>query len=153
MATLPASGSPYGDISSAPGRRSELENVKTLSTLGSTALTNATTVKAAEDAIYAIALADKATSFRRTGRARSVESGGGILGLTIVSGGSGYSNATGVALTGGSGSGATADLVQTAGAVTSFTITSAGSGYVVGDLLSESSITGTGLSLRVTSIR
>lgn len=153
MATLPTGGSPYGDISSAPGRRSELENVKTLSTLGSTALTNATTVKAAEDAIYVIAMADKTVASRRTGRARTVEAGGGILTLQIVSGGSGYSNTSGVALTGGNGSGATANITVTTGVVTSVTVVAQGSGYVVGDLLSENTITGTGLSLRVTAVR
>lgn len=153
MATLPAGGSSYGDISSAPGRRSELENVKTLSTLTSTGITNATTVKEAEDAIYAIALADRTVASRRTGRARTVEAGGGVLTVAIVSGGSGYSNASGVALTGGNGSGAVATLVTTSNVVTSATITTAGTGYVVGDLLSENTIAGTGLSLRVTSVR
>jgi hypothetical protein len=72
--------------------------------------------------------------------------------VTIVSGGSGYSTSTGVALTGGLGAGAVASLGQTGGIVNSVTITTAGKGYVVGDLLSESSIAGSGLSLRVTSV-
>lgn len=53
--------------------------------------------------------------------------------------GTGYTNDgtyTGVALTGGTGSGAKADIVVTSGAVTSVTLVDGGTGYKVGDTLS-----------------
>lgn len=134
--------SAYGDISSAPGRRSELENVKTLSSKTSSAILAATTVKEAEDAIYAIALADKAVTSNSIGRATRVEPvQGRILTGTITNGGTLYNGAgtgtfTAVSLTGGDGTGAVATIVVTSGVVTSVTITNGGAGYNVGNTLS-----------------
>ena len=73
--------------------------------------------------------------------------------------GSGYTNDgtyTGVALTGGTGSGATADIVVTAGAVTSVTLVDAGTGYKVGDTLSAAAANigtgGTGFAIAVATV-
>ena len=144
--------SAYGDISNAPGRRCQAQTIETIAAETSAGITAATTVQEAHEAIAAIAIADRAVATRQIGRANTIEAGGGVLTVTIVSGGSGYSTSTGVALTGGLGTGAVANLGQTGGVVDSVTITTAGKGYVVGDLLSESSIAGSGLSLRVTSV-
>lgn len=156
MATLPAGGSLYGDISSAPGRRSELEGTQTLATKTSAGITAATTVKEAEDAIYAIALADKAITTTTTGRATRVEVvQGRILTLNTLVGGSLYTNGTynGVALTGGTGTGATANIVVSGAAVTSVTLVSGGSGYDVNETLSAAAAniggTGSGFSIKV----
>ena len=71
-------------------------------------------------------------------------------------GGSLYTNGVyqNVALTGGSGANATADIVIVGGAVTSCTITFGGNFYVVGDILSCSSLgaTGSGFSITVTQV-
>lgn len=144
--------SAYGDISNAPGRRCQAQTIETIAGETSAGITGATTVAQAHEAIAAIAIADRAVATRQIGRASTLEAGGGILTLSIVSGGSGYSNETGVVLTGGLGTGATVDFTQTAGVVDAVTIATAGQGYVVGDLLSEASVTGSGLSLEVTSV-
>jgi hypothetical protein len=144
--------SAYGDISNAPGRRAQAQTIETIAGETSSGITAATTVAQAHEAIAAIAIADPEVAVRQVGRATTREAGGGILTLTIVSGGSGYSNGTGVALTGGYGTGATVNFTQAAGVINAVTIVNRGQGYVVGDLLSESSVTGSGLSLRVTSV-
>lgn len=66
--------------------------------------------------------------------------GVGIATLGSLVGGSGYSNGTytGVALTGGQGSGSLATIVVAGNAVTSVTLTSPGDRYLVGDVLSAS---------------
>jgi hypothetical protein len=62
---------------------------------------------------------------------------GAISGLGAFSGGSGYQNGTysSIALTGGSGTGATANIVVSGNTVISVTLVFAGSGYVAGDIL------------------
>lgn len=63
----------------------------------------------------------------------------GMVGLLgSITGGSGYANGTygGVSLTGGSGSGATANITVSGGIVTAVTILNPGIQYVVGDVLS-----------------
>ena len=69
---------------------------------------------------------------------------GRILSGSITAGGSGYSNGTysAVALTGGTGTGATADITVSGGAVTAVTLVAPGSGYLVNDVLSSGSIGG-----------
>jgi hypothetical protein len=70
-----------------------------------------------------------------------------------ITGGSSYTNGTylNVSLTGGSGSGAIANIVVSGGAVTSVTLVQGGSDYVIGDTLSAaaSTIGGTGSSFSV----
>jgi hypothetical protein len=66
---------------------------------------------------------------------------GSVFAGSIVSGGSGYTNGTfnGVALSGGNGSGLTANLTISGGVVTSAAINNPGSGYENGDILTTSS--------------
>ena len=83
---------------------------------------------------------------------------GVIKTTSSIVGGSSYTNGTylGVYLTGGQGSGATADIVVSGGSVTSVTIRNGGQLYVVGDTLSalSSSIgnTGSGFSVSVATV-
>jgi hypothetical protein len=146
----------YGSISNAPGRRSELENVTPLAAKTSAGITAATTVKEAEDAIYAIALADKAVTTTSIGRATRVEVvQGQILTLNTLVGGTLYTTGTysAVALTGGSGTGATANITVAGGAVTAVTVVNGGSGYDVNETLSATAATiggtGSGFSIKV----
>ena len=60
---------------------------------------------------------------------------GPVGGVTISAGGTGYSTASGVATTGGSGTNFTVDITDTAGAVTGALVGAAGDGYKVGDVL------------------
>lgn len=155
--------SAYGDISNAPGRRTQAQTIETIATETSAGITGATTVAAAHEAIAAIAIADRAVAVRSIGRATSVEAGGGVLSGTITAAGSGYNGAatgtfTAVPLTNGLGSGAQATVVLGAGGVVStVTITAAGNGYVVGDVLSASLVSlgnsgGSGFLYTVTSV-
>ena len=81
---------------------------------------------------------------------------GQIATLGTVTAGSLYTNGVyqNVALTGGSGSNATADIVIVSGAVTSVSLKFGGNFYVAGDVLSCSSLgsTGSGFSVPVASI-
>lgn len=87
-----------------------------------------------------------------------VTGSGAVEGIGTIVGGSAYTNGTynGVALTGGAGSGATANITVSGGAVTSVFIVNKGSGYAVGNNLSASAAsiggTGTGLSIPVTTV-
>lgn len=85
--------------------------------------------------------------------------GTGFIGLLgTITGGSGYANGTygGVALTGGSGTNATANIVVSGGVVSQVTILNPGQNYVVGDSLSASAAsiggTGSGFLVPVSSI-
>lgn len=64
-----------------------------------------------------------------------VKEGGVSPNITITAGGSGYSTGATAAITGGTGSGATATVQVTAGVVTGITLTNAGTGYLAGDTL------------------
>ena len=80
---------------------------------------------------------------------------GAINALGAITGGSGYTNGvySNVALTGGSGSGATATIVVSGGSVTSVTLDSPGSFYVVNDSLSCASLgSGVNFSIPVSTI-
>jgi hypothetical protein len=81
-------------------------------------------------------------------------SSGGVNAFTITSGGTLYTNGTYLAqpLTGGTGTGATADIVVTAGVVTSVTIVNRGQNYSVSDLLSASIPAGSGFVITVNSL-
>ena len=79
---------------------------------------------------------------------------GGVNRTTLTAGGTLYTNGTytNKALTGGSGSGATATLVVAGGIVTSVTIYTKGKNYVVGDTLSASLPVGSGLIITVNEV-
>jgi len=81
---------------------------------------------------------------------------GQIATLGTITAGSLYTNGVyqNVALTGGSGANATADIVIVGGVVTSCTLKFGGNFYVAGDILSCSSLgsTGSGFSVPVTSV-
>lgn len=73
--------------------------------------------------------------------------------VTIQNGGTGYSNASSVAVTGGTGSGMSVSIVtNSTGVVTSITLMSRGNGYVAGDLVT---VTGGNLNckLRVQNVQ
>jgi hypothetical protein len=79
---------------------------------------------------------------------------GVIESASITNAGSGYTNGTYLnkALTGGSGSNATANITVAGGVVTACTIALFGAGYEVGDTLSASIPGGAGFVLTVTSV-
>ena len=81
---------------------------------------------------------------------------GQIATLGAISAGSLYTNGIyqNVALTGGSGANATADIVISGGVITNVSLKFGGNFYVVGDILSCSSLgsTGTGFSIPVASV-
>ena len=83
----------------------------------------------------------------------------GMVGaLGTITGGTLYTTGSygGVALTGGSGTGATANITVSGGAVTGVAVLNPGVGYVVGDTLSASAATiggtGSGFSVPVNSV-
>jgi len=63
---------------------------------------------------------------------------GQVVNTTITDGGTGYTAATGVATTGGSGTGLTVDTTVAAGVVTAIAINAAGTGYKPGDSITIS---------------
>ena len=83
---------------------------------------------------------------------------GQLSGLGTITGGTGYTNGTyyNVALTGGSGSDATATIVVAGGSVFSVVITTSGCRYIVGDTLSAAAAdiggAGSGFSVPVTAV-
>jgi hypothetical protein len=79
---------------------------------------------------------------------------GGINTVTLTNAGSGYTNGTynSKALTGGSGTGATANIVVAGGVITSVTIFNKGVNYVSGDVLSASIPAGSNLAITVNQV-
>lgn len=75
--------------------------------------------------------------------------------ITLISGGSGYTNGTYnfQALTGGTGTGASATIVVAGGIVTSVTLKQRGKNYTQGDSLSASIPGGAGLNIYVTYVQ
>lgn len=63
---------------------------------------------------------------------------GVVTAVTVSAGGTGYSDGTGVAVSGGSGSGLTVDIVVTGDAVTSATVASGGQDYIAGETVTVS---------------
>ncbi len=149
--------SAYGDVSSAPGRRDQAQTIETIAGETSAGITGATTVAQAHEAIAAIAIADREVTTTTYGRVTRVETvQGRILTLNTLVAGTLYTAGTynAVALTGGTGTGATANIVVgVGGGVTSVTLVNGGSGYDVGEILSAAAAniggTGSGFSIRV----
>ena len=79
---------------------------------------------------------------------------GGVNAFTKTSGGTSYTNGTYLAqaLTGGTGTGATADIVVSGGVVTTVTIVNRGQNYTVGDFLSATIPAGSGFQITVNTL-
>jgi len=73
-----------------------------------------------------------------SGTAAATVAAGAVTVISVTNGGSGYSTAPVVILTGGGGSGATATATVTGGAITAVTVTSGGSGYTTPPAISFS---------------
>ncbi|NDG72511.1 MAG: hypothetical protein EBY32_14695, partial [Proteobacteria bacterium] len=71
----------------------------------------------------------------------------GLGGIKVVSGGTGYTTAPTVAITGGGGTGATATATIAAGKVSSITLTSGGTGYTTAPTITLSGGGGSGLTV------
>ena len=90
--------------------------------------------------------------------AGNLNSTGSITALGALVGGSLYTNGvyTAVPLTGGAGTGATADITVSSGAVSAVSLRAAGKSYVVGDTLSAAAAniggTGSGFTIKVGAI-
>lgn len=78
----------------------------------------------------------------------------GTINTFLITGGTGYTNGTytGVALTGGTGTGAIATVTVAGNIVTTVVLTTAGSGYSIGDVLTGTVTGGTGWSIGVTAL-
>lgn len=83
-----------------------------------------------------------------------ITSANGIESLTITNPGAGYTNGTynNQALTGGTGTGATANIIVAGGVITSAVIYTPGQGYTVGDALTAAIPAGAGLVLTVATV-
>lgn len=79
---------------------------------------------------------------------------GGVLAFTLTNAGSGYTNGTynNQALTGGTGTGATANITVAGNIVTSVVINGHGTGYTVGDTLSAALPAGSNFVITVNSL-
>lgn len=155
-----ADSTTYGGISNAPGRRDEDQSTNkaktTVNVSGGTTTTTTiaasfgaaattvalnATVAAAETAIRTVRKARTYPSTmptaKVTGTATRAETGCIATFGTRVNG-SGYTNGTytNVALSGGTGTGATATLTVSGGAVTASALVRGGQFYLVGDVLS-----------------
>jgi len=158
--TTTADSTTYGGISNAPGKRDENQQtnkvhtttnvsggVTTTTTVaasyGAAATTVAlnATVNAAETAINTVRRARTNPSTlptaKVTGLATRKETGC-VATINTLVGGTGYTNGTytNVALSGGSGYGATANITVAGGIVTVATLNRGGQWYLVGDVLS-----------------
>jgi hypothetical protein len=175
--TTTADSTTYGSISNDPGRRCENQQTNKVHTTAnvsdgttttttvaasygsaSTVLAANQTVDVAEAAIFTVRRARTTPSTlptaKVTGTATRKETGAIATFGTRVNG-SGYTSATytNVALSGGSGYGATANITVTSGAVTAATLVRPGQWYVVGDTLSCALIgPGTAFALPVATI-
>lgn len=155
-----ADSTTYGSISNAPGKRDENQQtnkvhtttnvsggVTTTTTVaasyGAAATTVAlnATVNAAETAINTVRRARTNPSTLPTGKVTGTatrKETGAVASFGTRVNGSGYTSGTytNVALSGGSGYGATADITVTSGAVTAATLVRGGQWYTTSDTLS-----------------
>jgi hypothetical protein len=84
----------------------------------------------------------------------NTNSSGGVLAFTLTNAGSGYTDGTytNQALTGGTGTGATANITVAGGIVTAVVINGHGTGYTAADVLSAALPAGSNFSITVTSL-
>ena len=158
--TTTADSTTYGSISNAPGKRTENQQTNKVHTTANVSggTTTTTTVAAsygsAATAVAASATVDAAETAIRTVRASRTKPStlptakvtgtatrketGAIATFGTRVNGSGYTSATytNVALSGGSGYGATANITVTSGAVTAATLVRPGQWYTTSDTLS-----------------
>jgi hypothetical protein len=175
--TTTADSTTYGSISNDPGRRCENQQTNKVHTTANvsdgttitttvaasygsaaTVLAANQTVDVAEAAIFTVRRARTTPSTlptaKVTGTATRKETGA-ISGFGSRVNGSGYTSGTytNIALSGGSGYGATADITVSGGAVTAATLVRPGQWYKIGDSLSCQLIgSGTLFSLPVSSV-
>jgi hypothetical protein len=178
MATLPAGGSSYGNISTAPGRQDEDElknrthttanvsgGVTTTTTVPATFATLATTVAAngtvaaCKTAIRTVRRTDRIPSSNnanKTGRVTRVDTvQGRILTVGTLVGGSNYVTGvySAVALTGGTGTGATANItVNNAGGIIALDTLVGGTLYGNGTYTAVPLTGGTGTGAQATIV-
>ena len=174
-------GSTYGSISNAPGWRDEnlqtnkvhttvlrTDGANTTTTVAAsygsaaTAVSASATVQAATTAIRAVRAARTKPTSTTTGLPTAKVTGtvsrketGAINALGTLVGGTGYTDNTytNIALSGGSGYGATANITVSGGVVTVCTLSRRGQWYVAGDSLSCQLIgAGTNFSIPVSTI-
>ena len=67
------------------------------------------------------------------------------LNLATLSGGTGYTSATGVAVTGGSGSSMTADITASGGAITNVTVNNGGTDFAAGETITITNANASGI--------
>lgn len=84
----------------------------------------------------------------------NTNSSGGVLAFTLTNAGSGYTDGTynNQALTGGTGTGATANITVAGGIVTAVVINGHGTGYTAADVLSAALPAGSNFAITVTSL-
>ena len=159
-----ADSTTYGSISNAPGKRDEnqqnnkVHTTTNVSNAGAGAVTTTTTVaasygaaattvalnatvNAAETAIRTVRRARTNPSTLATGKVTGLatrKETGAVATFGTRVNGSGYTNGTytNIALSGGTGTGATADLTVAGGAVTASALVRGGQFYLAGDVLS-----------------
>jgi hypothetical protein len=148
--------SAYGDISNAPGRRTQAQTIETIASETSAGITGATTVAQAHEAIAAIAIADREVTSNSIGRATSVSViQGRILTLSTLVGGSNYitGSYTAVPLTGGTGTGATANItVNKANGIVALDTLVGGTLYTTGTYTAVPLTGGTGTGAQATIV-
>jgi hypothetical protein len=148
--------SAYGDVSSAPGRRCQAQTIETIASETSAGITGATTVEDAYDAIFAIAVADREVTTDTFGRVTRIEVvQGRILTLSTLVGGSNYVTGvySAVALTGGTGTGATANItVNNAGGIIALDTLVGGTLYDDGTYTAVPLTGGTGTGAQATIV-
>lgn len=172
-----ADSTTYGSISNAPGKRDENQQTNKVHTTtnvsgGTTTTTTVAasygaaattvalnaTVDAAETAIRTVRRARTNPSTLPTGKVTGLatrKETGAVASFGTRVNGSGYTNGTytNVALSGGTGTGATATLTVSGGAVTASALVRGGQFYLVGDVLSCQLIgAGTAFALPVATI-
>jgi hypothetical protein len=175
--TTTADSATYGSISNAPGKRDENQQRNKVHTTvlrtdgANTTTTVAASYGAATTAVAASATVDAAEAAIRTVRATRTKpstlptakvtgtvtrkESGAIATIGTRVNGSGYTSGTytNVALSGGTGYGATANITVTSGAVTAATIVRPGQWYTAGDVLSSDLIgAGTLFALPVATV-
>jgi hypothetical protein len=89
---------------------------------------------------------------QRAGVTAATIKGGAIATLTGATPAATNGTYVQLALTGGTGTGATADIVVTSGAVSSVVLRAPGNGYTVGDLLTCPTLTGLGAGVTVATV-